>query len=87
LWDGIVNPARMKDGKLPAEQRIVFQNNGDATFAQLNWSTLGPQLAGAKSKEDMGKVIVGHREKVVRDIKSYTGELKALPEVKLPGGK
>lgn len=87
IWDGVVNPARLKDGKVPSELRVVFKGNGDATFANLNWGLLGPELAAAKSKEDVGKRIVAHREKVERDVKTYTGELKPLPAVKLPGAK
>lgn len=83
VWDGIVP----KDAKPVPERRVLFQNNGGATFANLNWASLGPRLAAAKSKEDFAKAIAAHRNKVGRDLKPYTGGLKPLPEVKLPGGK
>lgn len=87
VWDGIVNPAKLKDGKPVEENRIVFQNNGAATFANLNWGLLGPRLAEAKGEAESLKLILGHREKVQRDVKPYTGALKPLAEIKLPGGK
>lgn len=83
VWDGIVPRA----GKAGLEQRVLFRDNGSATFANLNWATLGPQLAAAKTKEEGQKAIVAHREKVGRDIKPHTGELEPLPEVKLSGAK
>jgi hypothetical protein len=66
---------------------VVFQNNGSATFANLNWASLGPRLAAAKTKEDAQKAIAAHRDKVGRDLKPHTAELKPLPEVKLSGAK
>ena len=87
VWDGVVNRARFKDANPPASQRVVFQNNGTATFANLNWETLGTKLAAAKKPDDVAAALAAHRDKVGRDIKLYTGELPALPEVKWPGGK
>ncbi|MFO0844260.1 MAG: hypothetical protein U0797_18000 [Gemmataceae bacterium] len=40
----------------------MFQNNGGATFANLNWASLGPQLAAAKTKEDFQKAIAAPRQ-------------------------
>lgn len=83
VWDGVVP----EGGKSRPEQRVLFRNNGSATFANLNWAALGPRLAVAKTKEDSKKAIVAHREKVTRDIKPHTGELKPLPQIQLSGAK
>jgi parallel beta-helix repeat protein len=87
VWDGMVHPARLQDGRPPPEQPVVFRNNGGATFANLNWGLLSSQLASAKGKEEGLQKILAHREKVGRDVKPYTGELKPLREVRLPGDK
>lgn len=84
IWDGISNPARPKDDK---DRQVVFKQNGQASFANLNFGSLAPALASAGSKEALGLLILSHRSKVDRDIKAYTGERKPLPEVKLPGVK
>jgi parallel beta-helix repeat protein len=83
IWDGVVRA----DRKPGPGQRVVFRNNGSATFANLNWGLLGPRLDGAKSRAEGVKAILAHRPKVDRDLKPYTGELKPLPEVKLSGAK
>jgi len=36
LYDGVVNPASLKQGKLPDEMRICVQRNGDARFANYD---------------------------------------------------
>lgn len=36
LWDGIVNKAKYADRKLPADQNICIQNNGNADFANFD---------------------------------------------------
>lgn len=36
LWDGIVNKAKFPDRKLPADQNICIQNNGNADFANFD---------------------------------------------------
>jgi parallel beta-helix repeat protein len=87
VWDGVMNRGKFKDGTPPPAQRVVFRNNGEATFANLNWEVLGPRMAAAKSNKERLEAIAAHREKVGRDLKAHTGELKPLPEVKLPGGK
>jgi hypothetical protein len=82
VWDGV-----SRAGKVTPEQRVLFRNNGAATFANLNWAALGPRLGGAKTKQDAQKVIAEHRAKVSRDVNPHTGELKPLPRVQLPGAK
>jgi parallel beta-helix repeat protein len=73
IYDGIHNPAKTVDGKLPPALGVYFKNNGNATFANLHWNEL-----------DM-KDPAGSLKKIERDIKPYEGELAALPEVKLAG--
>jgi parallel beta-helix repeat protein len=75
VYDGIVNPAKLENGKMPPNQGVYLKNNvsdkGSATFANLHWNTLDP------------KDPKGNKAKVTRDIKPYEGELPALPPVKL----
>lgn len=73
IYDGVHNPAKLVDGKLPRDLRVYFKNNGDARFASLNGGGLpGTDLISSKSKID-------------RDPKAFEGELAALPPIKLPG--
>lgn len=81
VWDGVQKPSGAKDG----ERQVAFQNNGTATFANMNWDILGPQLAAAKNPQESLRIVIAHRVKVINDLKPYTGALKSLPEVKLPG--
>jgi parallel beta-helix repeat protein len=75
IYDGIVNPARVVDGKLPPEFGVYFANNGAATFANLHWDRLDP------------KDPAGSRARVTRDLKAHQGELPPLPAVVLRGGR
>lgn len=83
VWDGVRKPGGPKGGERP----VVFRDNGAATFADLKWDVLGPQLSAAKTPQEGLQKVLAHRGKVVSDLKPYTGELKSLPEVKLPGGQ
>jgi parallel beta-helix repeat protein len=70
FWDGIVNPALLVDGELPAEHRIVIQDNeGDVTFANLN---LGEAVAAGLDPS-----------MVKRDISAHAGELPRLAPITL----
>jgi hypothetical protein len=73
IYDGIRNPAKAVDGKVPQNLGVYFKNNGSATFANLHWDQLNPKDPMASAK------------KIERDLKPYEGELPALPEVKLTG--
>jgi parallel beta-helix repeat protein len=44
LYDGIVNPKKLKQGKLPEESRICLQHNGDASFANYDAGNSGKHL-------------------------------------------
>lgn len=72
IYDGVVNPAKLKDGHLPAELGVYVKNNGSATFANLHWDKFNPKdLAGSKAR-------------VERNAGVNEGELATLPQVQLP---
>jgi parallel beta-helix repeat protein len=73
VYDGIVNSAKLVDGKLPDNLRVYIRNNGSATFANLHWDKLDP------------KDPAGSMAKIERDLKPYDGELPALSPVNLQG--
>ena len=51
VYDGVVNPAKLENGKLPANLGVYLKNNGPATFANLHWDTLDPKdLKASKAK-------------------------------------
>jgi hypothetical protein len=83
VWDGVT----ADKGRPAADRRVVFRDNGPATFANLHLGLLGPVLTAQPSKLELAKALLAHRGKVDRDIKQYAGDLKPLPPVKLPGGK
>jgi parallel beta-helix repeat protein len=72
-YDGIQNPAKAVDGKLPKELGIYFKNNGSASFVNLHWNELDE------------KDLAGSLKKIERNLTTHEGDLPALPEVKLPG--
>jgi parallel beta-helix repeat protein len=74
VYDGILNPKKAVDGKLPADQRICFKDNGGATIVNLHWQA-GPR----------GLVI--NPDRVERNPKDLMGELPPLPPVRLTGVK
>jgi parallel beta-helix repeat protein len=75
LYDGVVNPARMVDGKLPAQFGVSIRNNGPATFANLHWDQLDPKLP------------LRSKDKITRDLTPHHFELPALPAVAMRGCK
>lgn len=87
IYDGVVNPAKLIDGRLPSDLRLVLKNNvkegGEVGFANLKLAELGPidrsNLLQALTK------LAAHKPKVERDPKPFEGELPALPPVTLPG--
>jgi parallel beta-helix repeat protein len=85
IWDGVVNPASLKNGQVPVEKRLWLRKNGSATFANLRWDVLGPQLAAAKSLPEVLQKIEAHKDVVERDQTPFEGQLDALPEVVLSG--
>jgi parallel beta-helix repeat protein len=68
FWDGIVNPDLLVDGELPAEHRIIIQNNeGNVTFANLNV----PESVPAGMDPSLVK----------RDLSAHAGELPPLAPI------
>jgi parallel beta-helix repeat protein len=84
LYDGVVNPARLVGGELPAPLRVCVRNNGAASFANLQWSKL-PDLSGLKSEQEVAAALMAHLPRVERDPKSCACELEPLPPVTLRG--
>ncbi|MCA9082067.1 MAG: right-handed parallel beta-helix repeat-containing protein, partial [Planctomycetaceae bacterium] len=71
LYDGVVNPARLQDGAVPAEYQVKYENNGDVSFANFHLSDLTPaNIATGKYKPET-------------DLAPYTGKLAPLSLVKL----
>jgi parallel beta-helix repeat protein len=77
IYDGLLNPKELVDGKMPAEKTVVFKDNKpDAiSVVNLHWDQLDP------------KDITASKAKVERNPKSLVGEHPALPPVTLPGEK
>jgi parallel beta-helix repeat protein len=75
IYDGERNPAKLVDGKLPADLGFFVKNNGAAKFANLRMNALKLlQMDPSKGPPNID-----------RDIKAYEGNLPALEPVKLPG--
>ncbi|NUM53815.1 MAG: right-handed parallel beta-helix repeat-containing protein [Candidatus Hydrogenedentes bacterium] len=73
VWDGIVNPAKLVDGKLPPEAGLYIRNNtdsqGEVTFVSLGGAAVLPDPTGAVVK---------------RDLSEHSGELPALKPIEIP---
>ncbi|MFP6582673.1 MAG: parallel beta-helix domain-containing protein [Candidatus Hydrogenedentota bacterium] len=72
VWDGMVNPGKAVNGKLPKELGIYLKNNGDADYINLD---LTPWWNDKNSN------------KPTSDIKELAGELPALPAISIPGDR
>lgn len=78
IYDGIANPKKLTQGKLPKELGLALANNGKATFANLQFDKL-----------DLTKVLLGGI-KVDRDANAFAGAHPSLPAVQIAaesGGK
>jgi parallel beta-helix repeat protein len=73
VYDGILNPGKLVDGKMPADRRVYLKNNGQATWVNLHWDRLNV------------KDVQGSRGRVEHNPKELEGELRPLPPVVLPG--
>ena len=78
LYDGIVDPKKQVDGKLPDPLGIHIHNNGDAGFVNFD----GPALAAVAAGSGTGKA-----PNIVRDLKEYSGTLPKLGAVTIEGVK
>jgi parallel beta-helix repeat protein len=75
LYDGVADPKKQKDGKLPDALAIRIHNNGEAGFANFD----GPALTAFAAS--------GKPPKIVRDLALYEGKLPALGPVEIEGLK
>lgn len=69
VYDGIVDEAKLKDGKAPEELKIILVDNGEVTFANL----------------DLGRLLKGEEPEVSTDLAAFAGEPVRLPAVKIAG--
>jgi parallel beta-helix repeat protein len=74
LYDGVVDPKKQKDGKLPDALAIRIHDNGAATFANFDGPALKAAAAGT-----------GKPPHIVRDLAAYKGQLPALGPVAIEG--
>jgi parallel beta-helix repeat protein len=72
IYDGIRNPKKMVNGKIPDDQRVVFKDNGPVATVNLHWDQLDT------------KNLLASKSKVERNPKNLVGELPPVPSVKLP---
>jgi len=71
IYDGISDPKKLVDGKLPHDLGIYIQNNNNATFANI----------------DLANVKQGKQTNITTDISVHHGELAALPAIVIEGVK
>jgi parallel beta-helix repeat protein len=76
LYDGIVDPKKQVDGKLPEALAMRIVDNGKAGFANFDALALKASASGN-----------GKAPNIVRDTKAYEGALKALEPVSIEGLK
>ena len=69
IYDGVVDQKKLVDGKLPKELGIYIQNNGAATFANL----------------DLGRAAQGKQPNISTDLSVHKGELPPLAPVAVAG--
>lgn len=81
LYDGVADPKKLVDGKLPDALAIRIRNNGKAGFANFD----APALKAAAAPGDKEKKPPAPR--IVRDPRAYDGELPALEPVSIEGLK
>ena len=75
LYDGIADPKKQVDGKMPDDLAIRIHDNGKAGFANFDATAL-------RRAAETGKA-----PNIVRDLKSYEGSMKALAPVSIEGSK
>ena len=74
LYDGIIDPKKAVDGKLPDSLALHVRDNGSAGFA--NFDALALKAANAGN---------GKAPNIVRDVEAYAGALPALKPVAIEG--
>lgn len=75
VYDGMIDPKKAVDGKLPAGREIRIRNNGDADFINFDFANLNLE----NPTESKGNIS--------RDLKPYEGEGPKLAPVKIAGVK
>jgi hypothetical protein len=76
LYDGIIDPKKQVDGKLPEALALRIKDNGKAGFA--NFDAMGLKaVAEGKAKQP----------NIVRDLKAHEGSRPALSPVSIEGLK
>lgn len=70
VWDGMINPGKAVNGKLPKELGIYLKNNGDADYINLDMTPWWDD---------------NNSNKPTTDIKELEGELPPLPPITIPG--
>jgi parallel beta-helix repeat protein len=76
LYDGVADPKKQKDGKLPEELAIRIHKNGDAGFANFDAPALTASAAAGAQPPN-----------IVRDLAAYEGTRPALAAVTIEGLK
>jgi parallel beta-helix repeat protein len=85
LYDGVADPRKLVDGKLPDDRAIRVRNNGKAGFADFDAPAL--KAAAAAAGKETGNATKPPAPKIVRDLKAYDGELPPLAPVEIEGLK
>ena len=76
LYDGMIDPKKQVNGKLPDALGVHIHDNGDAGFVNFDAPALAAAAAGT-----------GKPPRVVRDLKEYAGTLPNLQAVSIEGLK
>jgi parallel beta-helix repeat protein len=76
VYDGVINPEKAVDGKLPPDLAIRIQNNGDADF--MNFDLANVNLENPAQSQNLN---------ISRDLKPYEGEMAKLSPVSIAGVK
>jgi parallel beta-helix repeat protein len=72
VYDGILDPKKLVNGKPSPDHRLIVKDNGTATFANVKLGELDPK--NPKLNPD-------------RDLKNYAGDRPRLPAIKLAAAK
>jgi parallel beta-helix repeat protein len=76
LYDGVADPGKLVDGKLPAALAVHIRDNGGAGFVNFDAPALTASAAGS-----------GKAPNLVRDLTGYDGALPGLEPVTIEGIK
>lgn len=71
VYDGLINPKKAVNGKLPSDLALIVRDNGDADFINIKLGQIAEVLT-KKVQPD-------------RDLKNYGGARDPLPPVKIAG--